>query len=510
MTTTTHTDIFTLSLRDYPSFNSFSLDLLEGSASAVELSSRHDLSRIAASTRVRDTKLASALISSNAQWGNDVSGAISRWASGGTLSIIAGQQVGFAGGPLYTLAKIASMLSLRESLRASGREATVFFWLATEDHDFDEVSHLLLQTRGGNEELRAMERSRRRMPVGTLRTPESLLRQAKLLFPDGPWLEEGLTLADSFARLLAEALRGREVVLVDSLLPELRRAGAPLLDTLSRSIPEIETIVDDRSREISGRGYGVPITRGEDGYSLLYLIDETGERQPVRESNAATFREALETSPQRCSTAALLRPLLQDFVFESDVFVGGPSEVAYYSQILPLHERLGVKAPHVAVRGHALVAPERVVETIGRNELTAADLFLPLDELAARFETTTIEHLESSLAQTWASMNQTFEEGVRPILEADPGLARSLRRSNNRMKTEMDRVTRRGRLAISRRDHERFARLQRLHDTLNPNDTPQDRVAGWITWWVVYGPRLIDRLVQNCRIDEAVCKVVSL
>lgn len=510
MTFMTASDVVTIPLSQYPGFNRFSLDLLNGNPAAVALSNRREF-HATGNRRSRDPKLIAALASSNLGWGNDVTEELQRWSSGETLTIIAGQQVGFAGGPLYTLAKIASMLALRETFRKEGREATVFFWMATEDHDFSEVSRLLLQTRNGLRKIEAKERSHRRTPVGRLLTPASLLKQwREVSQADHLWADESLTMGESFARLMSETLNGRGVILVDALLPELRASGKTLLQKVASSIEEVERIVDQRSERIQSAGYAVPITRGEEHYSLLYLIDDKGERQAVTTANASEFISAADEHPERCSTAALIRPLLQDAVFGTDVFVGGPAEVAYYSQILPLHERFGIEAPHVAVRGHALVAPARILETIARDGLDAADVFLPLDQLTERHEATPLSELEQRLEATWKSMKDSFDEGTQGILQADPTLRRSLDRSTHRMRSEMNRVIRRGRTAVARRDRERFLRLQKLHEVLYPTGSPQDRVAGWITWWEQYGAHLVDRLVEHCKADQAVCKVVSL
>ena len=283
-----------------------------------------------------------------------------------------------------------------------------------------------------------------------------------------------------------------------------------MLRRVAENLDEIEAVIDGRAEAIGRLEYPVPIAKGEDRYSLLYLIDRNGERQPVNAANAGEYIAALETSPERCSTAALIRPILQDLVFGSDVFVGGPSEVAYYSQILPLHEYFGVTAPHVAVRGHALVAPARVIQTISRYGLVSGDIFSTAEQNAERFEKDALGQLESKLEEAWSGMQSSYGDGVKLILEADPALERSLDRSGHRMRSEMNRVIRRGKLAVARRDGDRFARLMKLHETLAPKGSPQDRVAGWLPWWQRYGARLIDRLVENCAIDQTVCKVVSL
>ena len=67
--------------------------------------------------------------------------------AGETVTLVAGQQVGFAGGPLYTLAKIATLVKMKRELEKQGKPATIFFWLATEDHDFAEVATLNCRSR---------------------------------------------------------------------------------------------------------------------------------------------------------------------------------------------------------------------------------------------------------------------------------------------------------------------------------------------------------------------------
>ena len=130
-----------LPLARYPGMNPFVLDRLADEERATrfipEPAPRSPGSR-PVSTSLRD-----ALITSNAGWGIDARGAVDAWADG-AATYIAGQQVGFAGGPLYTLSKIATLLGMKRAAESRGERAVVFFWLATEDHDFDEVAQLAI------------------------------------------------------------------------------------------------------------------------------------------------------------------------------------------------------------------------------------------------------------------------------------------------------------------------------------------------------------------------------
>src|SRR5438132_8505524 len=114
-----------------------------------------------------------ALIESNKRWGLDVAGEVQRWAGGKTFTIVAGQQVGFGGGPLFTFVKVASLLKMKRDNEARGIPTTILFWLATEDHDFAETAGIALPAKDENRQqdlqwLRATQPHNSRAVVGNL------------------------------------------------------------------------------------------------------------------------------------------------------------------------------------------------------------------------------------------------------------------------------------------------------------------------------------------------------
>src|SRR5207247_5852102 len=56
------------------------------------------------------------------------------------VAVVSGQQAGLFGGPLYTIYKALSAVKLAECLSQRGVKAVPVFWIASEDHDFDEVA----------------------------------------------------------------------------------------------------------------------------------------------------------------------------------------------------------------------------------------------------------------------------------------------------------------------------------------------------------------------------------
>ena len=61
-----------------------------------------------------------------------------------SVVVITGQQAGLFTGPLYTIFKALTAIKLAEKLREQGVNAVPMFWVAAEDHDFEEVNHTRL------------------------------------------------------------------------------------------------------------------------------------------------------------------------------------------------------------------------------------------------------------------------------------------------------------------------------------------------------------------------------
>jgi bacillithiol synthase len=527
--TTTHETKGTVEfpLAVYPGIGRLALDLVNGSDAASELLARPDWKTMGRDRRPsRDrSALAEGLAISNRAWGNDVAGPIGRWASGEAVAVIAGQQAGLGGGPLYTLAKIGSLLAACRRLEEGGVPAVPFFWIATEDHDFAEISNLLFQNDSAATLLRSSRSPAVREPIGALPVPEDLRRQLSELVgeeEEKEWLKPGVCFGDSFAILLARVLGQREVVLVDSLLPELRKEGAAILGGLAKRLGEAGELLYARSKTIEAAGYRPQVQPGPDGfYSLLYAIEADGERQAIvtrndafaigsRRYSLADLERRLATAPETISTGALARPLLQDAVFEPALFVGGPAEVASYAQARVLHEMFGVALPAVALRGHVLVAPAKRMRALARFGIEVPELFGPLEAAVNRREEEMVGKVRDVAGEGRDSLDEIVGKLSALALEGDPGLDRAMKRSRRRIAYHFQRMADRAERAIARRDEERWAALSRLQQILYPGGQPQDRVAGWLGWWLAYGDELVDRLVEAAEPDSPTFRVVAI
>jgi bacillithiol biosynthesis cysteine-adding enzyme BshC len=503
----------TLPLARYPGMNRFVLDWLAGDARATRFLPRTAPSSV---THATTPALIDALIESNKRWGSNVAAEVRRWATGKTATIVTGQQVGLAGGPLYTAAKLASAVKWKRQLEAKGQQATIFFWLASEDHDLAEAStvHLPVSaidaSRDVNRQLdlvtirpRAIDS---RAAVGPMPVPEDAVRQIVDLLnvPRPSWLREGITFTDSFAELLATAFAGEPIVFVDSLLPELRRAASPFFETLMEKWSEAESAIGARSAELQTAGYAAQvIPRDGDAYTLLFRLDERFNRHMIRKPEAVNDAATL-------STSALTRPLLQDFVLRPDVFIGGPAEVAYYAQIAPLHALLDIPMPHVALRGHVLVASRRLMKAAGRYGIDVGDVFGTPDALLVDREAPGVAEIKTIAERAQRNLAEEIARIGEIALPAEHSLARAINRSIGHIEFHFAKLTERAIRGLVRKDRERYGVAKELVSTLYPDRHAQDRVVNWFALWTKHGEAMLPAILDAVQPDQPSFRIVGV
>src|ERR1700730_12623432 len=86
----------------------------------------------------------------------------------GAVAVVSGQQVGLFSGPAYAIYKALTAIQIAQELCDSGIKAVPIFWMATEDHDLDEVRHATWFD-GGNLVRFELPGAREARPVGNVR-----------------------------------------------------------------------------------------------------------------------------------------------------------------------------------------------------------------------------------------------------------------------------------------------------------------------------------------------------
>ena len=199
----------------------------------------------------------------------------------GAAAVVTGQQVGLFGGPLLTLFKAATAIRLAADASRAGHPHVPIFWLATEDHDFDEVNQATFHTPSGLETLRLPHNPSPGRPVGNILLGEGILplvEELRRCLGDGSVAEllaslytPAATFASAFARFLTQLFNEHGLIVIDASARPFHALAANTLRAAIDRADEIHSALIERSKELERAGYHAQVMVGGSS-SLLFLI----------------------------------------------------------------------------------------------------------------------------------------------------------------------------------------------------------------------------------------------
>ena len=387
---------------------------------------------------------------------------------GGARAVVTGQQVGLFGGPLLTLLKAATAIRKAKVASAAGIPHVPVFWMATEDHDLDEVNQVTLLGKHGVETLHSRFPGHRQQPVGDLLLGEEIepvLQQAEELLKFAPITEllrasytPKDTLASAFGKFLTGVFREHGLIVLDASTREFHAMGAPVLHYALEHADELHAKLIDRTRELEQVGYAGQVLVTEES-TLLFLIDESGNRLALKRPRSAsgarewkagshTYETAdllaiLQSTPERLSPNALLRPVFQDSILPTSAYVGGPAEIAYFAQCQPLFEAMLETVTPVLPRLSATLVPHAIQAVMDQHELSVRDAMESAAELAQKLGARAMPiEGKRKIAAAGNALDVELNEVQRWMEGMDANLGRSAGIASNKMRYQMSRLRR--------------------------------------------------------------------
>jgi bacillithiol biosynthesis cysteine-adding enzyme BshC len=448
----------------------------------------------------------------------------------GAGTVVTGQQVGLFGGALLIPFKAATAIARARQSTAAGQPHVAVFWLATEDHDFDEIDHVSFPAGRELEKLRyalnAEESGAR--PVGRIVLDERIAplveRAAELLGPSDATdalvaaYKPGRTFAQAFADFYRKVFAAQGLLILDASGREFHRLGAPVLSAALERADELHAALVERNSALEAAGYHAQVAVTEQS-SLLFLIDaKTGARVALKRTAASAAEPKglwhaglenysteelvgiLEAEPERISPSALLRPVFQDFLLSTSLVIGGPAEIAYFGQSGALYEKiLGRQTPSQTRMFGSLIEPTvaRLLEKheLGLEQVYAAENATALAQrLAARAMPV---ETKLKLAAAGNALDAELTALVEWMQGQDKGLGQSAETAAGKITYQMNRL----RTLAANFQLQKEASLTRhaeaLMQALYPEGTLQERLHGAAYYLARHGVELAERFCEQ-------------
>jgi bacillithiol synthase len=347
-----------------------------------------------------------------------------------TFTVTTGHQLNIFTGPLYIIYKIVSTINLAKKLKSFFPEYNFVpvYWMATEDHDFEEISSFSLF--GAKHQWTTEQKG----AVGKMNPSElkSIIESIKDL-PD--FFKEAYlnskTLTESVRKYIHSIFSGTDLICIDGDDKELKAIFKPQMidDILSQTNKEL---VDKNTQNLEDLGYKTQISARE--INFFYLQD--GFRERIVEENGTwkvlnsdiSWSEAdllshIESNPECFSPNVVLRPLYQEIILPNLAYIGGPSELPYWLQLKGIFDKNKIDFPCLVPRNFALVLNQSNSKKLSKLNVKASDLFKEDTVLKRDYVTANSENslsLDSEISKLIAVFKEIESKTilVEPTLKA--------------------------------------------------------------------------------------------
>jgi len=405
----------------------------------------------------------------------------------GAVAVVSGQQVGLFSGPAYS-----------DELTRGGIAAVPIFWMATEDHDLDEVRHATWFDKGKlvRFELPAGPEAGRpvgRIPLGA--EIEPLVQEAAEMLANAgsdllaQYLMESYrpeeTYSSAFGKLFTRLFAQHGLILMDPLDAGLHKVAAPLYQHALAERDALNEMLLQRGKDLDRAGFDVQVKVTSRSTLLFHFAD--GRRQVVT-ANAGKFqagektwtRDELvrltHTEPENFSPNALFRPVVQDYLVPTAAYIAGPAEISYYAQSEVAYRHLLGRMPVILPRAGFTLVDAKANKLLRRYGLSIEDVWAGSQGLRHKMEG---KSLPGSLARKFDRDQKQIANMLadlgKQIGKLDPTLKGTVERARKRIEYHIDKLRQKAGRAQDQKsgliaEHERY-----LESLLYPHKSLQSR-----------------------------------
>ena len=448
----------------------------------------------------------------------------------GAVAVVSGQQVGLFGGPAYAVYKAVSAIQIAEELTRAGIDAVPVFWMATEDHDLNEVR---ISTWFHEDRLTRFElpgNGDAGQPVGRIalgpQVAEMVQEGARILTAAGGEFVAEIfresygaqeTYGSSFGKLFTRLFAEQGLILLDPLDARLHRVAGEVLRRAVEEREELNEALLARGQELDKAGFAAQVKVTARSTLIFGMGQGPGTRQPIAVSGGKLvcgeqswtkeeLIQAVEAEPEKFSPNALLRPVLQDFLLPTAAYIAGPAEIAYFAQAEVIYKQLLGRMPVILPRAAYTILDAKAEKLLRRYGLKLEDVWRGSQELRRRMETSSVPStLGKNFDKTLGESDRMLSRLKKQIVRLDPSLGGAVETAQRKIAFQLEKLKRKTGKAQALKTGLIAAHQEFLESLLYPHKMLQSRELCFLPFlasWGMGGLRELQSLSANANQKE--------
>jgi bacillithiol synthase len=455
-----------------------------------------------------------------------------------SLCVFAGQQVGLLLGPMYTVLKALTAYKLARKLENElDRPVIPCFWMASDDHDFDEIKTASLLNRDG--ECRKISYQPAVPPAGApmadvkfdIGIEEFLLEIENVLIETGfkndikkllhSFYEPGMPVSNAFTELFEKVLGEFGIVPVDPNFPGMKEYFGPIFKREITDHNVIFDIFESQSRDIIKYGYHRQVHKTADTLNLFY---NDGIRRNININGDIFYIEGrpdgysedellslLESSYEKFSGNVTLRPIVQCYAFPTVTQIVGPSEAAYFAQIEPLFHYHGVPWPVIRPRLFATIIEPHIKKILTNLSIDFTGLANDLEyEVSRVIRENYPPELQRKAEELRENIEKPLTELGTSVKRHDPESFQAIEHTRRRIDHELNHLSKKLFQAHKQKHEEARNRVYKVASHLLPCGNFQERVLSPIYFMNKYGPDIFTWLERQLDIESVAHQLLEI
>ena len=403
-----------------------------------------------------------------------------------TFTVTTGHQLNIFCGPLYFIYKIISTIKACEQLkkRYPDKNFIPVFWMASEDHDFEEINHFRLFNKTYS------WKTEQTGAVGRMSTEEILFEDLKDLPELFDAYKKGLTLAEATREIVHELFKQYGLLILDADDVSLKTLFKPLI---KEELIQQESIklISDQTKKLDKLGYKGQVYPRD--INLFYL---KGDLRARIEKTANGYKaiaigltwsetEMLELAakhPEQFSPNVALRPVYQQMILPNIAYIGGPGELAYWLQLSQVFDHHKVVFPSLMPRNFGLFINKALNKKVKKLDLAYGDLFKPTHVMKAEF----VEKQGAgfSITSEQQEIEETLNQLSNRVEQIDGTLKATVESESKKILKQLQNIEKRVKRAQEAKYQNELNQLINIKEKLFPNNGLQERQENFLNFYI--------------------------
>lgn len=439
----------------------------------------------------------------------------------GTFTITTGHQLCVFGGPQYFIHKIISIIKTAYNLKKRFKDKNFIpiFWMASEDHDFKEISELQLF----NKILKVEKEDS--IAVGKLKPElfDPVLNELKEIFKNDQrfnFLESIFSNALKY-NSWSEATRywvhqifeKENLIIIDA---DDRRLKKIFSSVIEKEINDqfIFHTVSKTNKEIVNRGFPPKINPR---ILNLFYLDKSKRTRIIMVENRfiidnksfsyADLKEELTQFPEKFSPNVLMRPIYQENLLPNIIYIGGPSEIAYWIQLKETFSQVDINFPILLLRDHFLWFDQETIKKWKSFGFGIKDLSANPDSLIKTYLSKTAKDLdfsyENKLLEELKSNLETKSNSIDVTLI--PAVEATMKFVDNNLQKVQNKLLK----AIKRKEEQKLNQINKISSLVHQNGILKERSQSFIPSFIQNSSNYVNKLINASNPESNSLKLID-